>query len=85
MIDILEHPNGLAQVSSIIRFATIVILPVSMMQRLARQVVELFILVSRICEGLGYSLRAPEVLLKINLRVRVIVHSHHGTEDLVLI
>ena len=84
-IDIFEHPNGLAQVSSIIRFATFVILAVSFSPRLARHVVKPFILVKRICDGLGYSLRAPEVLVKFNYRIRVIVHSQHGTEDLVLI
>jgi len=85
MIDIFEHPNGLAQVRSIIRFATIVILAVFVNLRLARQVVKLFILVIRFCDGLGYSLLAPEVLGKFNYRVRVIVHSHHGIEDLVSI
>ena len=84
MIDFLDHVNGLAQVSSIIRFATIVILALISL-RLASQVVKLFIFVSRCCDGLIYNLRFSEVLRKFNYHVRVIVHSNQGIEVIVFI
>jgi len=56
----------------------------SIFLRLARQVVELFILIILISDGLVIYLRGSEILLKINNRVAVIVYSDHAFEDLVL-